>query len=49
MVGRKGVIFGFQPWLLLGIYPAGMVSYPKEVVDGWDHLMHAIKVGGEIA
>ena len=42
-------MFGFQSWLLLGIYPAGMISYPKKVVDGWDHLMHTIEVGGEIA
>ena len=21
----------------------------QEVVDGWDHLMHAIEVGGEVA
>ena len=27
----------------------GMVSHPKEVVDGWDHLMHTIEVGGEVA
>ena len=33
----------------MGIYPSRMVSYPKEVIDGWDHLMHAIKVGGEVA
>ena len=47
--GGKVFIFGFQPWLLLGIYPDGMISYPKEVVDGWDHLIHAIEVGGEVA
>ena len=29
--------------------PARMVSYPKEVVDDWDHLMHPTKVGGEVA
>jgi len=46
--GEKGSIFGFQRWLLLEIYPAKMVSYPKKVMDGWDHLMHAIEVGGEI-
>ena len=33
----------------MGIYPAGMVSYPKEVIDGWDHLMHAIKLGSKVA
>ena len=30
-----------------GIYP-GMVSYPKEVINGWDHLMHAIELGSEV-
>ena len=47
--GKKGSIFGFQSWLLLEIYPAKIVSYPKEVMDGRDHLMHAIEVGGEVA
>ena len=42
-------MFGFQLWLLLGIYPTGVVSYPKEVVEGWDYLMHTIEVGGKIA
>ena len=40
---------GFQPWLLLEIYLARMVSYPKEVIDGWDHLMHTIELGSEVA
>ena len=26
-----------------------MVSYQKEVIDGWDHLMHAIELGSEVA
>ena len=26
-----------------------MISYPKEVIDGWDHLMHAIELGSEVA
>ena len=30
-----------------GIYP-GMVSYPKEVINDQDHLMHAIEVGSEV-
>ena len=47
--GKRGSIFGFLPWLLLGIYLAGMVSYAKEVIDGWDHLMHAIERGSEVA
>ena len=25
-----------------------MVSYPKEVIDGWDYLMHAIELGSEV-
>ena len=32
-----------------GIYLAGMVSYPKKVIDGWDHLMYAIELGSEVA
>ena len=47
--GKRGSIFGFQPWLFSGMYHIGMVSYPRKIVDGWDHLMHVIKVGGEIA
>ena len=31
-----------------GIYPAGIVSYPKEVINGSDHLMYAIELGGEV-
>ena len=46
--GKMGSIFGFQLWLLLGIYFIGMVSYQKEVIDGWDHLMHAIELGSEV-
>ena len=26
-----------------------MVPYLKEVVDGWNHLMHAIEISGEVA
>ena len=29
-------------------YLAGTVSYPKEVINGWDHLMHAIELGSEV-
>ena len=46
--GGRGSIFGFLPWFLLGIYPAGMVSYLKEVINGWDHLMHAIELGSKV-
>ena len=31
-----------------GIYPVGMVSYPKEVINDWDHLMHVIELGSEV-
>ena len=47
--GKRGSIFGFLPWLLLEIYLARIVSYPKEVINGWDHLMHAIELGSEVA
>ena len=47
--GKRGSIFGFLPYLLLGIYLAEMVSYPKEVINGKDHLMHAIELGSEVA
>ena len=43
-----GSIFGFLRSLLLGIYPTGMISYPKEVINGWDYLMHAIELGSEV-
>ena len=29
-------------------YLAGMVSYLKEVINGWDHMMHAIELGSEV-
>ena len=47
--GKKGSIFSFLPWILLGIYLVGMVSYSKEIIDGWDHLMHAMELGSEVA
>ena len=25
-----------------------MVSYPKEVIDGWEHLIHVIELGSEV-
>ena len=37
MEGGKGPISGIQSRPL----------YPKQVVDGWDHLMHARKIGKE--
>ena len=47
--GERGSIFGFLLWLLLGICLIGMASYPKEVTNGWDHLMHVIELGSEVA
>ena len=52
----RGLVVGGKEGLYLvscrdffwGIYPAGMVSYLKEVINGWDHLMHAIKLGSEV-
>lgn len=29
-------------------YLAGTVSYLKDVINGWDHLMHAIELGSEV-
>ena len=49
MVGGKGGLYlvSYHDFFW-GIYPAGMVSYPKEVINGWDHLMHAIELGSEV-
>ena len=48
--GRNRVLYLVSSHdFFLRIYPTGMVSYQKEVVDGWDYLMHAIEVGGEVA
>ena len=33
----------------MGICLAEMISYSKEVINGWDHLMHAIELGSEVA
>ena len=29
-------------------YLAGMVSYPKEVINGWNNLIHAIELGSKV-
>jgi len=42
-------ILGFPLKLLWKRCPIGMTSHPKEVSMGWDHLMHAIEVGDEVA
>ena len=50
MVGGKGGLHLVSSRdFFLGIYLAGMISYPKKVIDGWDHLMHAIELGSEVA
>ena len=47
MVGEKESILIYQPKLLLGKCLVEMAFCQKVVVDGWDHLMHAIEVGSE--
>ena len=49
VVGGKGGLYlvSYRDFFW-GIYLAGMVSYPKEVINGWDHLMHAIELGNEV-
>ena len=52
----RGLVVGGKEGLYLvscldffwGIYLVGMVSYPKEVINGWDHLMHVIELGSEV-
>ena len=49
MVGGKGGLYLVSYCdFFWRIYPVGMVSYPKEVINGWDHLMHAIELGSEV-
>ena len=49
MVGGKGGLYLVSCRdFFWGIYPARMVSYPKEVINGWDHLMHAIELSSEV-
>ena len=49
MVGGKGglCLVSYRDFFW-GIYLAGMVSYPKEIINCWDHLMHVIELGSEI-
>ena len=47
--GKGGLYLVSYYDFFLGIYLAEMVSYPKEVIDGWNHLMHAIELGSEVA
>ena len=49
-VGRNGgFILGFPFKLLWKKCPTGIVFHLKEVSMGYDHLIHAIVVGDEIA
>ena len=49
VVGGKGGLYLISCRNFFGgINPVGMVSYPKEVINGWDHLMHAIELGSEV-
>ena len=47
MVGEKESILIYQLELLLGKCLVEIAFCQKVVVDGWDHLMHAIEVGSE--
>ena len=50
----SGLVVGGKVYLVScrdfywGIYLDGIVSYPKEVINGWDHLMHAIELGSKV-
>ena len=46
--GKRGLYLVSYHDFFSGIYPAGMVSYPKEVINGWDHLMHVIELSSEV-
>ena len=46
--GKWGLYLVFYRDFFWGIYLAGMVSYLKKVINGWDHLMHAIELGSEV-
>ena len=49
MVGGKGDLYLVScPNFFWERYLARMVSYLKEVINGWDHLMHAIELGSEV-
>ena len=49
VVGGKGGLYlvSYRDFFW-GINLAGVVSYPKEVINSWDHLMHAIELGSEV-
>ena len=46
--GKRGLYFVFYRNFFWERYLAGMVSYLKEVINGWNHLMHAIELGSEV-
>ena len=47
--GENGVYSGIPAQASLGKCPTRMSFHPKEVSMGWNHLMHAIEVGDEVA
>ena len=49
VVWGKGVHIWFPTMASFRKILVGVLSYPKEVADNSDHLMHAIEVGGEVA
>ena len=46
--GKGGLYLVSYRDFFWGINLAGVVSYPKEVINSWDHLMHAIELGSEV-
>ena len=46
--GKGGLYLVFCRNFFWERYLAGMVFYLKEVINGWDHLMHAIELGSEV-
>ena len=46
---KRGFILGFLLKLLWEKFSVGMTSRLKEVSMAWNHLMHVIEVGDEVA
>ena len=46
--GKGGLYFVSCRDFFWEIYLAGMVSYQKEIINGWDHLMHVIELSSEV-
>jgi len=49
VVGGKGVYIWFPTVTFFGNIPYWDGILPKEVIDGWDHLTHALELGSEVA